>query len=66
MAKQKMPQRKGKVPHDGYIAPRDPANVLQNPAPPQPDPAPAPPPPAPNPHVVKPPSPGPSSGPLVP
>jgi hypothetical protein len=72
MAKQKV-TRKGKVQNEGYswIAPRDPANVLQNPAPadvlqnPAP-PAPNPPapgfltPPAADTHVVEPPAPGPT------
>jgi hypothetical protein len=69
MAKQKTTPRK--VPNDGYIAPKDPANVAQNPGPPPPMygppagsdlqviPAPA----APLRPVVSPPAPGPESPP---
>jgi hypothetical protein len=57
-----------KVPRDGYIAPSDPANVLQNinpQMPAMPDVQVVPPPPAANGHVVVPPAPGPVP-PLVP
>jgi hypothetical protein len=68
-AKQKAPTKK--APLDGYIAPRDPANVIQNtnPLPPAlPDPQVAPTPTAAHRPVASPPAPGPlgSASPLVP
>lgn len=61
MAKAKQTTMRRKVPNDGYIAPRDPADVLQNPSgsEPLPDPQAVPVPPAADPHVVKPPALGP-------
>ena len=63
--------KRRKVPLDGYIAPRNPANVLQNPSSPPPafpDPQVMPAPSAPLRPVVEPPAPGPAQPPppLVP
>jgi hypothetical protein len=66
MAKQKIVQRK--IPRDGYIAPKNPANVLQNTnptMPPLPDCQIMPVPPAAGRHVVEPPAPG-ALGPAAP